>query len=176
MLAFRPVVIAPISGLALSLWEARTLSIPVMLLNASEAEEAGAIVALLMHRAHHISCERVPFQASRGKAVRIGFLKALGSGFTHAVTLEDPFRDSQDLELFLRAACNGPETLVETSLKDVRRVWPILLLADAIGKTPGSLGFEIKLRAQYRGSVSKIALPGRSEPFSLLERIGGRFL
>lgn len=147
MLAFRPVVIAPISGMALSLWEATIPSIPVMLLNASEAEESGAVVALLMHRAHHISCERVPFQASRGKAVRIGFLKALDSGFTHAVTLENPFRDSQALELFLRAARNGPETLVETSLKDVRRVWPITLLAGAIGKTPGSLGFEIKLRA-----------------------------
>lgn len=173
---FCPIAIVPITGLALSLWDAKVPTVPVMVLNTSQAEESEAALALLSRQSKKIFRESVPPYASRAKALKIGLVKAEQHGFTHALLGVNPFGDRADLDALLQASQMTPEVWIGSKRSNDRRaIFPIANIAHRLEAMPQRLAFEMCLCRTY-ADKRLIDLPGKPNCFSLMETLAARFL
>lgn len=173
--AFRPVIVTLVKGLGISFWQTESFAIPIILVNNSEAEEAAAALALYRSKNRNAHIVSINLFQSAGSALALGLKEAVKLGFTHAVTLTQPFEDEEALKILVDTAKENPASLIEASTEDTRRAFPLREAMQFIEKHGGGSGFEARFAQEFPGNKVTITLPGKPKKLSFTEKTAAFF-
>lgn len=163
-----PVLVVVTSRFAFSLLRLEKMFTPVIVVNNVEAEEIQAGLALLKaKKTRQVEVLNAGY-CSYGKALAMGIDHADTLGFSHVITVDRLDGDTQKIISLLRKRAEQfPQSLIQSSPYDSRKVWPLSIVMPFLKKYGGFVGFEVlfSVRNQNSSELVNFSTPYRQLPW-----------